>query len=361
MEKLLPFIAGNGQQMLYICNRVALRNQLLNKYKHKELKENGIVRENENLTIGMYQSITNAINKGNEAIYEENYDYLILDEAHLIYDAADYDLNSYLFMEFIDKLDAVIIMMSGTPNSISQLQPYTKKKLKIVSEPNKNNNPIRNIYLVEDNTTFEELRYKYVDKRFKWIELVSFSKQFNDKKYKYSSYNVATLLSESNKSKERYMPKGSYDERVLNGIVFSEKMIADFIFTTKSMDVGVNIKADTNFVVAFDGVEMLNTYEQMRSRVRVQKDSNYIVDLIFHVQRPKKWQIELLQNKLEYINKLYAEFGGYEEVVFKHNLAIGERIRRDSIIQEKDFNPIARDLIAEKLIFSKKCMKQKIC
>lgn len=298
LEKLLPFVEKNNQQLLYACNRVALKDQLLNKYKKEIIKEEGIVRQNDNLTLGMYQAITNALIKGTEVIYDETYHYIVLDEAHLIYDAADYDFNAYVFLEFINKLDTIIIMMSGTPESVKKLQPYLKKNLKVLREPDKENNPIRNIYLVEDNNVFEELHYQYANNGFKWFELVSFSKQFNDKKSKFHEYNVATLLSDSNKNKDIYMPKESYDEEVLNGITKREEMIADFIFTTKFMDVGVNIKADCDFVVAFDGVEMPNTYEQIRSRIRIEKNSNHIVDMIFHVQRPKKWQIDLLQKKI---------------------------------------------------------------
>lgn len=50
---------------------------------------------------------------------------------------------------------------------------------------------------------------------------------------------------------------------------------------------------------------------------------------------------------------MYNEFDGYEGVILKHNLAIGERIRKDGIIQEKDFNPITKSLIEEKLSFFK--------
>ena len=157
LEKLLPFVEKNHQQLLYACNRVALKDQLLNKYKKEIIKEEGIVRQNDNLTLGMYQAITNALIKGTEVIYDETYHYIVLDEAHLIYDAADYDFNAYMFLEFINKLDTIIIMMSGTPESVKKLQPYLKKNLKVLREPDKENNPIRNIYLVEDNNVFEEL------------------------------------------------------------------------------------------------------------------------------------------------------------------------------------------------------------
>lgn len=353
MEKLVPFAKSNDKQVLYVCNRLTLKDQISNKYNEEIVKETGVFRQNKNLTIGMYQSITTSIEKGCSFIYEQEYDYIILDEAHLIYDSADYDFNAFIFMEFINQLEAVVIFMSGTPKSIEKLKPYLNKKLEVKREADLTNNPIGNIFLVEEKETFEQLRFNYVNKGNKWLELVSRSKQFQGMKSKYRNYNVATLLSSSNDNKELYMPIGGYDEKVLQSIVDKEELICDLLFTTKFLDVGVNINAQSNFVAAFNCVEMPNTIEQLRSRIRVKQSNSFQVDLIFYVQRPKSWQLDVLQRKLDYINSLYLEFGDYEEILLNHNQALGKRFRKDGVISEKEFNPITKVLIEEKLNFLK--------
>lgn len=118
MEKLVPFAKRNNENVLYVCNCVTLKDQLYSKYNEEEIKETGVFKQNENLTIGMYQSITTSLEKIGVYINEQNFDYIIFDEAHLIYDSAGYDFNSFFFMEFINQLDAVIIFMSGTPQSV---------------------------------------------------------------------------------------------------------------------------------------------------------------------------------------------------------------------------------------------------
>lgn len=351
MEKLVPFADSQDKKVLYVCNRVTLKEQLYNKYNEEELKKAGIVAQDECLTIGMYQSITSSIERKSGFLDIQKWDYIVLDEAHLIYDSADYDFDAFLFLEFINKLDAVFIFMSGTPRSIKKLQPYMSKPLKLIRETDYFNNPIRGIYLVEDKTVFEQLRFNYVNEGYKWIELVSRSSQFQGLKSKYKNYGVATLLANSNKNKELYMPSGGYDELILERITNNEELGCDLLFTTKFLDVGVNIQAKTNFVAAFNCTEMMNTMEQFRSRIRVDKREDYQVDLIIYVQRPKKWQLENLQKKLNYINNLYEEYGNYEGVVMKHNQVLGERFRRDGIISEKEFNPITKALLEDKLEF----------
>lgn len=254
-------------------------------------------------------------------------------------------------MEFINQLEAVIIFMSGTSASVEKLKPYMNKKLKIIREADQTNNPIGKIYLVESKATFEQLRFKYVNEVYKWLELVSRSKQFIGLKSKYRNYNVATVLSKSNKNKLLYMTQN--DEAVLQKIIEKEELTCEMLFTTKFLDIGVNIQAHNHFVVAFNCIEMPNTIEQLRSRIRGKKEEPYQVDLIFYLQRPQKWQLDNLQNKLDYINDLYEEFGSYEGVIMFHNQALGERFRSDGVISEKEFNPITKVLLEDKLNFFK--------
>ncbi|WIL38005.1 DEAD/DEAH box helicase family protein [Kurthia sp. YJT4] len=351
MEKLVPFAKRNNKNVLYVCNRVTLKDQLYSKYNEEEIKETGVFKQNENLTIGMYQSITTSLEKIGVYINEQDFDYIIFDEAHLIYDSADYDFNSFFFMEFINQLDAVIIFMSGTPQSVKKLEAYMTRDLKEIREPNQENNPIGKIYLVDNKETFEKLRFKYVNKGYQWLELVSRSKDFAGVKSKYRNYKVSTLLSNSNKNKAFYMTQD--DEIVLQNIIEKEELICDMLFTTKFMDVGVNIQAHNHFIVAFNCIELPNTIEQFRSRIRVKAGDSYKVDLIFYIQRPKIWQLDNLQIELNRINDLYEEFGSYEDVILKHNQAFGKRFRSHGIISEKEFNPITKALLEDKLNFLK--------
>lgn len=50
---------------------------------------------------------------------------------------------------------------------------------------------------------------------------------------------------------------------------------------------------------------------------------------------------------------MYEEFGSYEDVILKHNQAFGKRFRSHGIISEKEFNPITKALLEDKLNFLK--------
>ncbi|QOV13204.1 DEAD/DEAH box helicase family protein [Viridibacillus arvi] len=92
MKKLVPFAERENKRVLYLCNRIALIEQLKSKYKYKE-QGDAVVEINKNLTIAMYQKITAILTYGAEVseVIGGEYDYVILDEAHLLYDASDYD------------------------------------------------------------------------------------------------------------------------------------------------------------------------------------------------------------------------------------------------------------------------------
>ncbi|VEI06071.1 DEAD/DEAH box helicase family protein [Kurthia zopfii] len=351
MEKLVPFAKKHHREVLYVCNRLSLKDQLTGKYIEETMDEYGVFKQNDNLTIGMYQSITKALEKGCSFLYEEKYDYIILDEAHLIYDAADYDLNSYLFMEFINKVDSIVVYMSGTPESINKLEEYMTKKLVPLRKVDKTNNPIGTVYLVEDKNVFESLRAQYLEKDYKWIELVSRSKQFRGVKNKLSNFKVSNLLSSSNVSRDLYM--ADYDDMVLKTVIEDEELPCELLLATKFLDVGVNINAHSNFVAAFNCVEMPNTLEQFRNRIRIKKDDPFHIDIIIYVQRPPKWQLDILKNKLKEINDIYDELESYERVIMEHNHAFGKRFRKGGVISEREYNPITKKLLEEKIAFFK--------
>lgn len=85
----------------------------------------------------------------------------------------------------------------------------------------------------------------------------------------------------------------------------------------------------------------------------MKKGDSYKVDLIFYIQRPKIWQLDNLQRELDCISDLYEQFGSYEDVILKHNQAFGKRFRSHGIISEKEFNPITKALLEDKLNFLK--------
>lgn len=293
MTKLVPYVKERNKTVLYLCNRKALKNQLDYKYKWT-IKYHEIIEENLNLTLKMYQSINEIMEMGLiDEIIGTDFDYIVIDEAHLIYDASDYDFKAHQFIKFINefKPKSVVIALSGTPDSFLKLKGYFKREIKQIRYVDKTNNKIRRILLTTDKKEFKETILKYLDKQYKTLSLVSVAEQLKVAKISFANKDIATLLSEVHEKVEMYMDdKGRY---VLSKIIDEEEMLCDLIFSTKFLDVGVNIATHQNFLVAYYCNEMINTIEQFRSRLRFVEDSPYHLDLLFKVMTKHLLIIEL--------------------------------------------------------------------
>lgn len=43
------------------------------------------------------------------------YDFLVVDKAHLIFDSSDFDINPVLFVEYLNHFKGIILVLTGTP------------------------------------------------------------------------------------------------------------------------------------------------------------------------------------------------------------------------------------------------------
>ena len=343
MENLVTHAKKENKKVLYLCNRVSLRKQLTNKYKFLE-KQEAVVEINKNLTIGMYQKITVSLSYGMEVsdLIEGDYDFVILDEAHLLYDASDYDFKTYLFIKYLNKINNVIIALSGTPNSFLKIGKYLIRNIAVLREVDKTNNSIRKIFLTDEKETFYQTRKGYLKENYKLLELVSNSNSFLEFKKDLECYSVANIMSNSNKKKSMYM--NEYDELVLETIIKKEEMICDAVASTKFLDVGVNINAHENFVVTYYCNELPNTIEQFRSRIRFSQNSPYHLDLVFKVMSKKSSLMKIKKIKqylkrYDELYKLYRDFNTVLENNPKRIFKIGFDIETEDYEQ---YNAITR-------------------
>lgn len=267
MTKLIPYAKEQNKKVLFLCNRKTLKKQLDHKYKWTT-KYDEMIEKNLNLTLKMYQSI-NEIMEMNlvDEIIGMDFDYIVIDEAHLIYDASDYDFKAHRFIQFINEWTpkSTIIALSGTPDSFLKLENYFTRSIKQIRYINKENNKIRRVLLTTDKKEFKETILNYLDNQYKTLSLVSYAEMLKIAKLSFANKDMATLLSEAHEEVEKYMD--DKDQYVLQKIIEEEEMICDVIVATKFLDVGVNIETHQNFLVAYYCNEMINTIEQFRSRL----------------------------------------------------------------------------------------------
>ncbi|MGE7984139.1 DEAD/DEAH box helicase family protein [Solibacillus sp. NPDC093137] len=350
-EKLVPYAEKNNKKVLFLCNRIFLKDQLLEKYLKNYDKENSLYRFG-NLTLIMYQSILGFYKKYYQVIMEE-YDYIIIDEAHLIYDASDYDYGAYIFCHYLNEQHNVLISLSGTPNSVLRLGKYINREINILREVDRNNNNMRNIFLVDNKEEFLDLRMKYLNNNYQLLQLISRTSQIDGFKKDFDAYEVACAVSKHNKEAKRYM--GAIDEQVKDQIVSNGKLVCDALVTTKFLDVGVSIEAERNFVICYECVELPNTIEQFASRVRIAKNLPFHVDIIFYVKRPYKTHIDDLKEKLEDIELVYTHEEDYAKIIESNEKYIelfggfGEFETGMKTVKLEKINPITKAFLKEKI------------
>lgn len=359
MTKLIPYAKEQNKKVLYLCNRKALKNQLDHKYK-RTTKYDEMIEKNLNLTLKMYQSINEIMEMGLvDEIIGTDFDYIVIDEAHLIYDASDYDFKAHQFIQFINECTpkSTIIALSGTPDSFLKLKDYFKREIKQIRYVDKENNKIRRILLTIDKKEFKDTILKYLDNQYKTLSLVSDAEKLKVAKVLFANKDVATLLSEAHKKVEVYMD--DKDRYVLSEIIDEEEMICDLIISTKFLDVGVNIATHQNFLVAYYCNEMINTIEQFRSRLRFAENSPYHVDLLFKVmtKTSSNNRIKKIKMYLQRYEELYKVYGTFDEIL-KHNpktkFKIGFGLEPEDYEQ---YNSITRKLKMDQLSFYEKLSK----
>lgn len=359
MTRLIPYAKERNKKVLYLCNRKALKNQLDHKYKWTT-KYDDMIEKNLNLTLKMYQSINEIMEMGLiDEIIGTDFDYIVIDEAHLIYDASDYDFKAHRFIQFINERisKSIVIALSGTPDSFLKLKDYFKREIKQIRYVDKENNKIRRILLTTDKKEYKDIILKYLDNQYKALTLVSDAEQLKVAKLSFENRDIATLLSEAHKKVEVYMD--DKDRYILSKIINEEEMICDLIVSTKFLDVGVNIATHQNFLVAYYCNEMINTIEQFRSRLRFLEGSPYHLDLLFKVmtKTSSNNRIKYIEMYLQRYEELYKAYGTFEEIL-KHNPKKKFKIGFGSEPEDyEQYNSITRKLKLDQLSFYKKLSK----
>lgn len=344
MENLYNYAKQEDKQILYLCNRSSLEKQLNESYFEK-LKDH--------MRIGMYQSITKYVEKNfSLPFHKMEYEYVVIDEAHLIFDSSDYDINPVLFIEYLNHISSVVIALTGTPKGFCKLEKHLNRDIKMIREVNQKNYPIKNVYFTENYNDFKGYKRKCLKEGFKNFELTNTVSKFKKFKEENEGFQVANIASKHRTDFLSLMTE--YDMRIRNDVIISEEMNCDALIATTAMEVGVNIKARENFLVSFNSLQMPSTIVQFASRIRVAKHDSFYVDLIFYIQKPSKKIINMMKDRLRKIERFYAVYKNYENGLKKYNWALGEKDYFMGIVDCREFNPITKDCLEEKIAYYEK-------
>lgn len=344
MTNLYEYAALKDKQILYLCNRSTLEEQLIDEHL-EEVKGH--------MEIAMYQSVTTSIEKNYSLPFHRmEYDFLVVDEAHLIFDSSDFDINPVLFVEYLNHFKGIILVLTGTPKGFKKLEPFLNRKIKTVREVNKMNHCVRNIYVTGNEIEFDEFKRNCIRNGDKNFELTDKVKNFKDYKENNIGNSVANIASIHRQDYNQIM--SAYDKAVRKAIVGTQKMICEALIATSSMEVGINIIAEENYLVSYNYLPTESTIIQFASRIRVKNQDEFYVDLIFLMKKTDKKIINKMKERLKKMKRNYKVYGDYEQICKRHNHCIGERDSLDGIIAMRECNPITMKCLEEKIAFQEK-------
>lgn len=117
---LFPYAQQNGKRMLVFSNRVALREQQQAQTQEKDIKLITYQSLEHDEYLGTMQDTKDKVRGLMQQVGE--YDYIILDEAHYLYQDAPFNKNTETIIELIEKYRSskIIVLLSATPDLLKK-------------------------------------------------------------------------------------------------------------------------------------------------------------------------------------------------------------------------------------------------
>lgn len=334
----------NNKTMLYLVPRKSLEEQLIFDYGSAE-----------HITFKTYQYIGKKLKYNN---FSEHYDYIIFDEAHTLITNSTYDFSCYKLVNYINSCtDSIILGMTATPKPLFYLAftGLLKKEINPLDVETYNNSMLGKIYLVHNKEDFYKAQRKALENNSKVFNLTNDVFSFDEFRNAHKGYKCATILSKSNKYS--LLCKGFENDTAYKEIIENKHMNVDALSTTTVLELGVSIRANSNFLVSFDGNFMPHTIEQLKSRIRANPDNNFKLDMLFQIKNNYSPYLKLssLSDEINECYKMYQEYGCFEEIL-KHNPAdkeegLGEEYEKNKKNNYERFNPVAYSYLRYQIEF----------
>lgn len=376
INKLLPFAAERGRNILYLSNRTVLEKQVkkhIGNVYYEKYDENKDVTKYDiffthnkvaSITVMNYQAIIGALKKGLSAYISGEYYYVIFDEVHFFLEDALFNPMTFYCYDtlFRNFYNSVKIFISATINEtktlIDSLKPEDYREERLGIEKNLIREDIKTYfvnsnvkkyvpyYFKEEAEILEAIkRNLFKDKWLIFVHSKQYGKQLQTKiesiiSVLYSNIrdeihthkrmmekklnreeiikekrNIAKLEEEEKrirKCKVAFVNADNKYNKTMSNIINNSKYNETILITTKVLDNGVNIKD-----AAVKHIVIPFSYRveflQMLGRKRI--ENNEVVNL--YVQYPSSSDI---YSKSKYIKRLFEKFNKVNELVerFEH-------------------------------------------
>lgn len=233
---LYPFAKENNKKLIVFSNRNALKRQ-------QELQAEGTDIElitYQKLEYNQYLNGDWNVRRSVPDLMQEleGYDYIVLDEAHYLFQDARFNRNTEVILSMIERyrLSKVIIMLSATPDL---LKSYFGDRIKETYEAEADYSYIQKAYCY----TSKDAAYKILDSIPQNEKAVFFGDSRERLKELHRRYSDSAYLCSDNET----------TSDVFEQITSTERFACRFLFTTKVLDNGVNQAPDIKTEIVHEG------------------------------------------------------------------------------------------------------------
>lgn len=253
---LYPFAKENNKKLIVFSNRNALKRQ-------QELQAEGTDIElitYQKLEYNQYLNGDWNVRRSVPDLMQEleGYDYIVLDEAHYLFQDARFNRNTEVILSMIERyrLSKVIIMLSATPDL---LKSYFGDRIKETYEAEADYSYIQKAYCY----TSKDAAYKILDSIPQNEKAVFFGDSRERLKELHRRYSDSAYLCSDNET----------TSDVFEQITSTERFACRFLFTTKVLDNGVNLTDRTIKHIIIEQTDLID-FIQCLGRKRVQDEED---------------------------------------------------------------------------------------
>lgn len=258
---LQPYLKRTGKKALYLTSRLAIIAQLKGKV------------DNSLITCWTYQRIEEYVESSRPFV--DSYDFIICDEAHYFIEDAELTTKTDLSFNFINSSNAVVLLMTGTPEYIECLKDSWSRPLKVLIPLDTSVHNVDTVCLVPSSSKNSggerNIREQLETLVRQGNRIVVFDSNLADLYHLYAQYelrqeelgiNVSFLCSKHNKT---YYPKSNKDD--LEILMDTQKIDTDMLFITSALNTGVSIDEDFEYMFIL-GCPSRTAMFQLIARIR---------------------------------------------------------------------------------------------
>jgi superfamily II DNA or RNA helicase len=262
---LYKHCTNTRQKVLLLSNRILLKEQVQEDLKNK--------KNSEIITVLNYQYLeTRILSGGALADLFSQYDYIVYDEAHYIFSDSQFNRNTDLLIQPIKTTpkDKVFLFLTATPQALYDYQA----EYDYVYEVPIDYSYIDKLYFFSSEDIPESI-FQNIPFDEKGIYFSSNAKESLELSRKFT--NASFFCSESN-----WLADLS-DKQVLDQIVKNAKFKDQFLFTTKVLDNGINLKDPDLKHIVLDFTDIITLIQCLgRKRILSSQDKINVYIRSYH-------------------------------------------------------------------------------